>query len=283
MKNAAPYSLCHPSTDATPQGEALSRWIRPWKTQRFFDTIGSPIRRFLFSTVGQITSIQYGLKKLGLLPDIPFETVARSTVSLVTPGLFEAISSGQISVSLGVIESLRPGSVSLSDGSVLPAEVVVCGTGWTHNVPSFLPRELDTLLTDSRGSWLLHRHILPIGVPRLSFIGFASSLFCPLTSEISALWLAAHLADVPLLHLPGVEEQRRLAEEESRWLEDRAKGKHAKATSIVPFSLSHIDELLGDLGVGLSRWDHLKEWLLPIDPSACESPPYRRSVANMAR
>lgn len=234
------------------------------------NTVGAPIRQLLFSSLAAVTSLQLGLRKLALAPEIPFETIARSTISLATPGLYDAIDKGQIDFHRSVVQSMSSRSVTLSDGTDLPADVVICGTGWTHDVPSFLPEDLVPKLTDSRGNWLFYRHILPIGVPDLSFIGFASSLFCPLTAEVSALWLAAHLAEQRLLSLPTEEEQRRLAEQEARWLEQRSNGKHAKATSIVPFSMSFIDELLGDLGVGIGWWDYFKEWILPINPSACE-------------
>jgi hypothetical protein len=234
------------------------------------DTIGSPLRRFLFSSLGAITSIQLGLGRLSMVPDTPFETIARSTISLATPGLYQAISNGEIAVRRGMLLSVSPGSVSLSDATTLPADVIVCGTGWRHDLPSFLPADLIPLLTDSSGNWTLYRHILPVKLPNLSFIGFASSLFCPLTAEISALWLAAYLTGGLLAPFPSEEEQRRQAEDEARWLGERTNGCHAKGTSIVPFSMSFVDELLEDLGVGIGWWDYLREWVLPVDPAACE-------------
>jgi hypothetical protein len=234
------------------------------------DTIGSPLRRFLFSSLGAITSIQLGLRRLSMVPDTPFETIARSTISLATPGLYQAISNGEIAVRRGMLLSVSPGSVSLSDATTLPADVIVCGTGWRHDLPSFLPADLIPLLTDSSGNWTLYRHILPVKLPNLSFIGFASSLFCPLTAEISALWLAAYLTGGLLAPFPSEEEQRRQAEDEARWLGERTNGCHAKGTSIVPFSMSFVDELLEDLGVGIGWWDYLREWVLPVDPAACE-------------
>jgi dimethylaniline monooxygenase (N-oxide forming) len=95
-------------------------------------------------------------------------------------------------------------------------------------------------------------------------------LFCPLTAEISALWLAAYLTGGLHALLPSEEERRRQAEDEARWLDKRTNGCHAKGTSIVPFSMSFVDELLKDLGVGIGWWGYLKEWILPVDPAACE-------------
>lgn len=234
------------------------------------DTIGRPLRRFLFSTLGAITSIQLGLGRLSMVPDTPFETIARSTISLATPGLYQAISNGEITVRRGMLLSVSPASVSLSDATTIPTDVIVCGTGWKHDLPSFLPADLIPLLADSSGNWTLYRHILPIQVSNLSFIGFASSLFCPLTAEVSALWLAAYLNGGLLAPLPTEEEQRRQAEVAARWLDERTNGCHAKGTSIVPFSMSFVDELLEDLGVGIGWWGYLREWVLPIDPAACE-------------
>jgi len=124
---------------------------------------------------------------------------------------------------------------------------------------------------DEKGQWILYRHILPVGVPNLSFNGFNSSLFCPLTADITSLWIAAQLestSGTPLLKLPPPEAQLRDAKETAAWLKNRAHGKHSSGATIIPFSLSNIDEMLVDLDVSISIWARLREWILPVDPQA---------------
>jgi hypothetical protein len=49
-------------------------------------------------------------------------------------------------------------------------------------------------------------------------------------------------------------------------MEARTDGKHSKGTNIIPFSVHHIDELLGDLKLPLGAFTRFKQWLTPIDP-----------------
>lgn len=51
-------------------------------------------------------------------------------------------------------------------------------------------------------------------------------------------------------------------------MDQRTDGKHAHGTNLVPFSLSNIDDMLGDLRLKLGWFAYLREWLLPVDPTA---------------
>lgn len=219
------------------------------------------------STLAWITRKQLKLSECGLLPTTSYDTIARSNISLATPDFYESILATRIVVHRGAtITSLGLSTATLSSGVTIPCDIVVCGTGFIQTVPFLLPT-LTSQLTDSHGNWLLYRHILPsANIANLSFNGFNSSLFCPLTAEITSLWIATSLAGG--LALPDVEQRRRSAERKLAWMEERSRGKHACGTSLVPFSLSHIDELLGDLHVQIGWGAWLRQWVLPVDPAA---------------
>lgn len=141
------------------------------------------------------TRFQCSLKSLALVPPGPYSDIARSTISLVTPGFYTRVAEGRIQVKRDTyIKSLSPGSAHLSDGSTVSADVVVCGTGFVQLV-EWLGKDVDAKIRDEKGNWRLYRHVLPVGVPRLAFNGFNSSLFCPLTSEVAALWIAQLLEE----------------------------------------------------------------------------------------
>ncbi|WWC66072.1 uncharacterized protein I303_108694 [Kwoniella dejecticola CBS 10117] len=263
-------------------GEALFPYIRPWKSQKFLNYgYGKPIRDVILALVGYIISIQLKLVQFNLVPNKPFETLARSSVSLATPGIVKAFSTGKIKVERGVtITSLSPGKAILSNGKELSADVVICGTGWTHHAPDFLPKEYEKQLLDENKDWILYRHVFPTDIPGLAFMGYNSSVFCPLTAEMTAIWLASHLEnDIRLIKpLPPVEERRHVAETEAAWHRKRTEGHHANGTSIVPFSLSNIDEMLADLKVKVGWSSYIREWLLPVDPAA-----YRNILPEVLR
>lgn len=252
----------------TRLGEGLFRYIKPKGFERFLHGPGRPVRNSMLSSVQSLITRQLRLRELGLLPEGSLERIARSTVSLVTEGFFEKVRDGVIDVRRDIVitrllvHDARP-AAELADGTVLPADAVVCGTGFRQRVP-FLSAELLDRITDDRGNFELYRQIQPLTVPRLSFAGYNSSFFSPLSAEIAALWIANLL--IGGMQLPPLEERNAHVTERLRWMEERTEGRHARGTNIIPFSVHNIDELLEDIVIGVGRAVRFKEWLLPLDP-----------------
>ena len=82
----------------------------------------------------------------------------------------------------------------------------------------------------------------PAPVPNLTFCGYNSSLFSTVNAEVGAVWTAAHLAGA--LALPPVEDRRKEVARELDYMNARTHGKHARGTSVIPFSIRNIDEML---------------------------------------
>ncbi len=252
----------------TRMGEALFPYIRLQGIEKFLHGAGRPVRNSMLSSVQGVISRQLKLKRLGLMPRGPFERIARSTVSLVTDGFFERVESGRIKVRRDdavdrlVVEDGRRMAV-LKSGERIPADVVICGTGWTQDVP-FLDAATKTKILDERGNFRLYRCILPTGVRNLAFNGYNSSFFSPLSAEMGALWIASHIAGA--LSLPPEEEQRAATDRRLRWMEERTEGKHARGTNIIPFSMHQIDELLEDMELSIPPAQRFMEWQMPVRP-----------------
>ncbi|WP_253876940.1 flavin-containing monooxygenase [Promicromonospora umidemergens] len=238
--------------------------------ERFLHGSGSGLRQGVLTRVGSVVSSQLGLKKLGLVPRGEFSDIARSTVSLSTDGFYEQVAAGTIAVHRDteidrfVIADGQP-MVELSNGESVKADVVVCGTGFNQRVP-FLGDVVTKRLLDERGNFQLWKHILPHDVPNLTFAGYNSSFFSPLSAEVGALWVGAHLAGV--LDLPPLAERRARVAERLRWMEQRTNGRHARGTNVLPFSLHNIDETLEDLDIDVSPSIRAMQWLLPVNPGA---------------
>jgi cation diffusion facilitator CzcD-associated flavoprotein CzcO len=249
----------------TRMGEALFRYIELKGFERFLHGIGKPIRNSMLGSVQSVVTRQLKLVELGLHPGNSLETIARSTVSLVSDGFYEKIHAGRIAVRKHTtIARLEPGKAVLSDGSVVPADVVVCGTGWQQRVP-FLSPDVLARVTDAQGNFRLYRAILPIDMPRLAFNGYNSSFFSQLNCEIAALWIADLLKGG--LTPPPSATMRATVDRRLAWMEERTDGKHSKGTNIIPFSVHNIDELLGDLRLPLGPVTRFKQWLDPINPA----------------
>ena len=254
----------------TRMGEALFPYIRRKGFERFLHGPGKPVRNSMLGSVQGVIARQLKLKKLGLVPDGSFERIARSTVSLVSDGFFDQVASGKIKVerdaeiSRLTIEGGKPMAV-LSNGKHVPADIVVCGTGWHQEVP-FLDADVQARILDTRGNFRLYKTILPPTQAGLAFNGYNSSFFSPLSAEIGALWIAGYLMGD--LKLPPVAEQLRVTDERLAWMEERTEGKHARGTNIIPFSMHQIDELLADLRLPIGGMTRFVEWQMPIKPSA---------------
>ncbi|MFJ6079919.1 flavin-containing monooxygenase [Streptomyces sp. NPDC092369] len=257
----------------TRLGEALFRYIRPRGLERFLHGPGNGLRRRMINSIGTVSIRQLGLKRLDLIPEGAMEDIVRGAIGLATEGFFEAVTAGDITVHRDrTIEELlvvdgEP-AARLSDGTVLPADLIVCATGFTQGVP-FLPEEVRVQLLDERGNFMLYRQILPLGIPGLYFNGYNSSFFSPLNAEIAALWIAADLAGA--VETPDTETMRHAVVEQLAFMDVATDTHHCRGTKIIPFSMHNADEVLSDLDLDINPLIRAAHWLGPVDPAA-----YRR-------
>lgn len=243
-------------------GEGLFPWMQLRGFEAFLHGIGKPLRNGMLASVQAIIARQLNLKKVDLDPGTPLETIARSTVSLVSDGFYDKIADGSLGFERSAeISALEPGRARLSNGKTLPADIIICGTGW-HQRVDFLPADVRAKVTDAQGNFRLYRSMIPLGVPRLLFNGYNSSFFCQLNAEIGAIWLAAYLTNQ--LTLPSTAYMNADIDKRLAWMDARTGGKHCKGTNIVPFSIHHIDELLQDLDLELARGTRILQWLRTV-------------------
>ena len=244
--------------------EALFRYIHLRGMDKFFHTLGNPIRKAMLNSVEFLVERQLGLKRLGLHPNTPLESIARSTVSLVSDDFYQNIEADKIGIKKqAVITALNGKQALLSNGETVPVDLIVCGTGWQQVCP-FLEQDIIDRVTDEEGNFRLFRSMIPVDVPRLAFNGYNSSFFSQLNCEVGALWLADYLNQG--FDLPSSAEQNRDIDERLAWMEKRTLGKHSKGTNIIPFSIHHIDELLEDMQMNIDRFTQLKQWLGALQP-----------------
>ena len=249
----------------TRMGEALFRYHRLRGLEKFLHGPGNPMRRNMLNSIGSVSRRQFKLDKLGLVPRGTMEGIVKGAIGLATEGFFEGVEAGKIVVHRDTtITRLRPGFAELSDGTVLPADLIVCATGFKQGVP-FLSGFDDKLL-DERGNFLLYRQILPLGVEGLYFNGYNSSFFSPLNAEMAAVWIAAHLAGA--VPLPGPDEMRTRVEKQIAFMDEATDRHHSHGTKIIPFSMKNVDEVLDDLDLNISKRVRASHWLNPVDPSA---------------
>ena len=254
----------------TRLGETLFRYIRLQGFEKVVHGPANGLRRRMLDSLGPVSVRQFGLRDLDLVPRGRFEDIVRGAIGLTTEGFFERVRSGVIDVHrdttvarLLVADGIP--QAELADGTRVRADLVVCATGFRQEVP-FLDAEVAGRLRDERGNFVLYRQVLPLDVDDLTFAGYNSSFFSPLNAEMAAVWIAARLGGT--LQLPPREEMRAHVIAQLAFMDAATDGHHSHGTKIIPFSLHHMDEVLGDVGLDVGRGAKLKQWLGPVDPSA---------------
>ena len=248
----------------TRMGEALFPYVELKGFEKFLHGKGKAVSSGMLGSVQSVVTSQFKLDEVKLNPNTGLDTIVRSTVSLASDNFFTYVQEGKLVVERDTeITKLEPGVATLANGKQIPAEAVICGTGFYQRVPFFSP-ELMEKVTDSKDNFRLYRQILPIGVPGLAFNGYNSSFFSQLNAEVGAWWIAAYLSG--MLELPSDSDQTKFTDKRLEWMEERTEGKHARGTNIIPFSVHNVDELLSDLDMHISSFKRFQEWLLPIDP-----------------
>ena len=257
----------------TRMGEALFKYLRPRGVEKFLHGPANGARGRMINSIGSVSVRQFGLRRLGLVPPGQMEDIVRGAIGLATEGFFEGVTTGRIGVRPNrtiarlLVDGDAP-AAELDDGSRLPADLVVCATGFTQGVP-FLPAGARARVLDERGNFLLYRQIRPVDVPDLYFNGYNSSFFSPLNAEMAAVWIAADLAGA--VALPDPDAMRRQIADQLAFMDVATDTHHCHGGKIIPFSLHNVDEVLGDLGVNISAAVRASHWLNPVDPAA-----YRR-------
>jgi flavin-binding monooxygenase-like protein len=263
----------------TRMGEALFRYLRPRGFERFLHGPGNRLRRNMINSIGSVSVRQFGLRELELVPPGHMEDIVRGAIGLATEGFFEGVTAGAITVHRDrtITRLLADGRpyAELSDGTRLPADLVVCATGFTQGVP-FLPETIQSRVLDERGNFLLYRQIRPVGVPGLYFNGYNSSFFSPLNAEMAAVWIAADLAGA--VPLPDDDTMRAKVAEQLAFMDEATATHHCRGTKIIPFSMHNVDEVLGDLDINISAAVRAGHWLNPVNPRA-----YRKITPRVLR
>jgi hypothetical protein len=275
VEGAAPYRrlLNFKLLLLTRMGEALFKYLRPRGAEKFLHGPANGLRGQMINSIGSASVRQFGLRRLQLVPPGQMEDIVRGAIGLATEGFFEGVAAGRIvvhpnrTVARLLADHGRP-AAELDDGTQLPADLIVCATGFTQGIP-FLPGEVAQRVFDERGNFMLYRQIRPAGVPGLYFNGYNSSFFSPLNAEMAAVWIAADLAGA--VTLPDPTAMRQQVIDQLAFMDAATSTHHCRGGKIIPFSLHNVDEVLGDLDVNVSAAIRAWHWLMPVNPAA-----YRR-------
>jgi cation diffusion facilitator CzcD-associated flavoprotein CzcO len=223
---------------------------KPWDArpgERLLHSVGKPVVWGFWRLVELAMKAQFRLGSAGLVPEHPFETQIGCNLSVCPKGYYGAVREGRIRALHGTVAGYSPGAVVLADGSRVPADLVVYGTGYLPTLP-FLEESTQVEIIGADGYFRLYRNILPPTQPTLGFVGYNSSLFCQLSAELSAHWLAELWSGG--FSVPSRDLMQRQVEDRLQWYRQNRPMDLAsyKNSCVAPFNYRHFDELLTDMG-----------------------------------
>jgi dimethylaniline monooxygenase (N-oxide forming) len=250
----------------TRSAESLFRYRTLRGGEHILHTLGRPLVWAFWRGVETLLRATQGLDRCGMRPGDRVEDFVGCTLSLETDGFFGHVHEGRIRPRRTTIRRALPGALELESGEMVEADVVIFGTGFRQEVP-FLAEEVRATVQDADGVFHLYRNLLHPDVPRLGFVGYNSSLYSQLTSEIGARWLAERFEG--RLRLPAREAMLRDVRERWEWLRTRRPRGTANGTCLIPFNFHYINDLLRDMGARTRRapLNPFREFLLPVDPT----------------
>lgn len=182
----------------------------------------------------------------------------------VAPEFYALARKGRLDLRRDVITAFDSSDkLQLASGAQIAADVVIFATGWRQTLPFLAPELASAAMQDGR--FQLYRNILPPTEPRLGFVGYASSIACQLTSEISAHWLAQTFRGEHAL--PTVEDMKAEIQRVHAWLAVMLPAR-PQGYFIGPCVAHHIDDLLTDMGLPTRRTRNvLTEYLSSFTPA----------------
>jgi hypothetical protein len=248
-------------------------YLHPTSLERWVHTLGRPLIWFWWRLVELLLRFQCRLgSKFGtresLMPDEPVEIGSFGEPTMLPrPEFYRLIRKGAIQARKTGVSAFTPSEIILESGERVSADLVVLGTGWRTDY-AFLPKPVRTRLQIETDGLYLYRHILHPDLPRLAFIGNASTISSVLTYSLQARWLGDVLAGKITLPSPDAMHWEIIAlrDWKRRWMPLSQQ----RGARLILHMLHYHDELVRDIGATplrkLGFFAPLKELIAPYQP-----------------
>jgi len=231
------------------------------KMDRFVHKIGLA-KKMLSFMESYITKKQM-LRELNLVPSTGIKDQGFGEISLETPNFFEKVKQGKIIAKQGEIVSFNGKQLTLSNGEQIECDLIIFAIGFSQTT-AFLPAHYREKLFDEQGNYILYRHTLPAGIPSFAFVGYNTSIQCPLSSEFGALWVCEYLKG--RIARPGDVEIMKEGTAFIKWRSQYRLNGSSKALSTMPGTIHHIDLLLKDMNAPMPFFSLILDWLVLSTP-----------------
>ncbi|WP_018628624.1 flavin-containing monooxygenase [Niabella aurantiaca] len=233
--------------------------------QKVLHSVGKPLVWAQWRAVELLLKKQFRLKQCGMVPGHRIEDQISCSLGIAPEGFYEKVRSKKINAVHTEIESFTTDGVVLKNGARIRPDLVVMGTGFRQSLP-FLSGHYLQRICNEQGQFRLYRNIINPKLPALGFVGFNSSLFSTLTSEIAANWLAEYVSGNLSLPVPGEMVKERMLID--RWKKrTRPISSEFSGLCIAPFNFQHLDALMKDMGLKTAAGRNpVYNFFKPINP-----------------
>ncbi|MCW3466652.1 flavin-containing monooxygenase [Chitinophaga nivalis] len=210
-------------------------------------TIKKPFAWCQWRLIEWVLKTQFNLKGCNMIPADPIEEQQNCSLGIAPPDFYAKVRNGQITGIHTEIARFEGRTVCLQNGTSITPDIVIFGTGFHRQLP-FLEAKYQQLLWGEEKIYHLYRNILHPDIPQLAFVGFNTSYFTPLTSELAANWIARYIQGT--LILPPVADIQKETERMVTWQKNRSHVTSTQdGTCIAPLNITHLDQLMRDMGV----------------------------------
>ena len=233
--------------------------------EKFLHSVGKPLVWLQWRGLELLLKWQFGLRALNMVPEHNIEDQISCSLGVEPDDFYHKIRVGKIRAIRSYLKEYTNDGMLLHDDNIVKADLVIYGTGFIQDVP-FLSNTYKNLLRDKDGNFRLYRNIINPEIPNMAFVGFNSSLFTTITSEVAANWVLRLVKGQ--ISLPSKEEMLESIRVNLQWrMKERPIASEFSATCIAPFNYHHLDELLKDMGLKTKKTRNtLVEYVKPINP-----------------
>jgi dimethylaniline monooxygenase (N-oxide forming) len=173
------------------------------------------------------------------------------------------LKAGHVQGLKGSIDHFVEDGVVLTDGTQIPADVIIYGTGFGKSYGLF-DEATQKKLAVQRDGLYLYRNIIPPAVSDLAFVGSEVSTFNNiLTHGLQAVWLRQMLTGE--MRLPTASAMHQVVEKEQAWKRSWMPASSARASIWQLHMMTYHDNLCKDMQVSCKRkgWNFIAEIFVP--------------------
>jgi dimethylaniline monooxygenase (N-oxide forming) len=211
----------------------------------YLHSVLTPVKWVWWRIVELMFRMQFRLTG-DMVPEGPIEIDVFTGGQILNYDMRDLLKQGRVKAIKGAIEKIHPKQVELVNGTMLPCDVLVFGTGFTKSYDLF-DRLIQEKLQIRTDGLFLYRNVLPPNIANLAFVGSEVSTFNNiLTHSLQAEWLARVLAGK--VEIPDRRRMLPRVEAEKTWKRSWMPSTSARSSILQLHMMKYHDVLMKDMG-----------------------------------